>query len=163
MNTIYYKILVCILFTIYEVNVYAQNTQSDTVFFLIDKTMEGYEYHTPHKNSDRFHILIQCKYYTADLNASFSFIELIPNQYNMNISVEKTKWRIDKKQLKNYQLIDMKWVAKQENFDVIHNALYKNGYDTYYYILFKNELDCIKGDSVLLHQVHVRHSDIDIE
>lgn len=163
MNSICSKILICAFFIIYQLSSYAQKTQNDTVLFLIDKTMEGYEYHTPHKKSDRFHIIIRCNYYTAHSSASFSFIELIPNQYNMNISVKKTKWRIAKKQLKNYQLIDMEWVAKQDNLDVIYKKLYKKGYDSYYYILFKNALDCIKSDSVLLHQVHVGHTDIDIE
>ncbi|MGQ1908387.1 hypothetical protein ACT3CE_01230 [Marinifilum sp. RC60d5] len=162
-SRLYYKITVFVLTIAYQTVSYAQNSQTDTVLFLIDKNMKEYEYRTPIKNSNRFDIKISCKYYTQSPPAFFNFIELVPNDYNMNISVEKTKWRIDKKQLKGYQLINMEWVAEQKSLNMIYKELYKNSRDSYYYILFKDELDCTKSDSVLLHQVHVGHVDIDIE
>ena len=150
------NVKIYVLFIIFLAPVFLLAQKQDTLVIVVDKSYEKVEvYNTSRKYKQKFFVVsIKSSYYGKDDDFATTHLEELLNDWGDKIEVNQPKLSLLKKDLANYESVTDKWIAKQTNFRKLEMKLgiiYRNRKTVY--LVFKDELNCSRKDTVNLHQV----------
>lgn len=140
----------------------AKAQQKDTLLFIVDQDLDIVDYRMEKRfyETKSFVIAVDCKYYGEDDDfAKTVFFELREDFSNNNIIVNKPKLKLSKSQLSKYDTLNVEWLYKQKSLRDIMDKVGFYNFEKYYYIIFKEDLDDTKRDSITIHQCMIGYNE----
>lgn len=147
-----FKYILTALLMIVIFSVKAQ--RRDTIVFVVDKNLDIVEFFTEKRfcETESFVIAVDCNYYGEDDNLAEAVLEEIREDFNLIIEVKKSRIKIAKSTLSNYETLNVTWLSKQKSLYDIRTKVGYYNYNKCYYVVFEGDLNDLSRDSVVMYQ-----------
>lgn len=162
--------IILLLLACFAINSKGQPISNDTVVCFIDTTLNYVNYRkNPHERdpSCLWQVSIKGHYYDISLPHHKDFSSIVFNANDLsNVHGPNFKGpfrlKVPKNELKTrYILVTDEWINQQTNFSALFKKIGSTPFSKYNYIIFKQEYDNSKNDSVTMHRVVLGYSEVE--
>ena len=154
MKYILIGLLVTIVFSV-------EAQQKDTLLFLVDRNLDIVDFRIEKRlyETKSFVIAINCNYYGENNDFAKTFFDELLEDFGADMIVKEPKITIAKCNISKYDTLNVKWLSAQKSLQCIMDRVGTYNFDKYYYVVFKEDLNDLTKDSVVMHQCVIAYAE----